>query len=112
MVTLIAVEQRQNAQGENFFALLLEGDLTFVTSKQSGRLYATAFRISVPSTFSEEGAKRFIGKQLPGIINKVECEPYEYTTKQGEVIVLNHTYSYSPNPANLAESIIGGNPEM
>lgn len=111
MVSILNYEQRTNAQGEKFIALILQGDIEMVQSKASGRMYATAFKVSIPSTFTESTAKKFVGRDLTGVINKVECEPYSYTTKDGEVLTLNHTYVYCPNPSNLAE-VIGANPAM
>jgi len=36
-----------------------------------------------------------VGSELPGKIEKVECEPYEYTVQQtGEILVLNYRYSF------------------
>jgi hypothetical protein len=108
MVTVSAFEQRKNAQGEPFIALTLTGDLEIATSKASGKVYATVRKISIPSTFDEVTAKLMLGKQLKGEIQRVECEKYEYISKQtGEVLTLSHSYVYNPNPSNLAEVIEG-----
>ena len=108
MVTITACEQRKNAQGEPFMALVLTGDLEIVTSKISGKPYATVHKISIPSTLDESIAQKMIGKQLRGEIQKVECEPYDYTSKKtGEILTLTHQYVYNPNPSNLAEVIEG-----
>lgn len=112
MVTVTGYEQRKNAQGESFISLLLQGDLELVKSQQSGRFYATARKISIPSTFNEQTAKAMVGRQMPGVITKVETEPYQYVTKDGEVLTLNHTYNYNPNPSNLEENVFEGKPVM
>ena len=68
-----------------------------VQSLDSGNFYATVKKCSVSSTFSEEQAAQFIGKQLPGTINRMDCDPYDFTIPEtGEVIELSHRWVYSP----------------
>lgn len=108
MVTVIGVEQRKNAKDEVFNCLIISGDLEIATSKTTGKPYATVRKMSIPCTFDEVLAKTMIGKQLKGEIQRVECEPYEYTNQDtGEVLNLTHTYQYCPDPSNLAEVIMG-----
>ncbi len=88
-----------NADGEPFNALTLMGDITFVLSSKTGNFYATAWKGSISTTFSEEVCKGLVGKSLPGEIQKVDSEPYEYTIPStGETIMLTHKYRYNPNP--------------
>jgi hypothetical protein len=36
-----------------------------------------------------------LGQELPGRVEKVECEPYEYAIPQtGEIVLLTHRYEY------------------
>lgn len=109
MVIVSAFETRQNSQGEDFSVIILEAEeLEIVTSQNTGKQYAKVQRMSIPCTFSEETAKRMMGKQLPGEIQRRECEAYEYTSKQtGEVLTLTHSYAYNSNPSNLEEVIVG-----
>jgi hypothetical protein len=68
-----------------------------VKSQKTERFYATARKVTIPSTFNEETCKSLIGTEMPGRIVKVETEPYEYTLKEtGEVIELSHRYEYQP----------------
>lgn len=76
MVKIISAEKRMNSEGESFNALILQGGVELVMSKETGRFYATAKQASVPSTFDEETCKDLIGTELPGSVKKVECEPY------------------------------------
>lgn len=86
-----------STSGELFVSLILEGDLELILSQQSGRFYATTRRCSISSTFDESTAAIMVGKQIPGNIQKKECEPYDYTiTDTGEVIKLSHRYEYVP----------------
>jgi hypothetical protein len=105
MVTVSTYHIRTNKDGKSFIALELQGDMELVQSMETGRFYATAKRCSITSTFNEETAKTLIGKQMPGTIQRVEAEAYEYTVPEtGEVILLQHTYSYVPELKNPAPS--------
>lgn len=106
MVTIIDYRKRENLQGENFFSLILQGEVCLVQSKTTGMMYATALNTSIPSTFNETTCKSLIGKQLPGIIRKVECESYEYKIKEtGETILLEYKYVYSTDVMENEEAI-------
>lgn len=111
MVTVSGVETRKNSKGEAFAVLILTGDLQIVNSKTTGKQYATIHKISIPCTFPKNVAKTMIGKELPGEIQKQDCEPYEYASKTtGDVLTLKHSYAYNPNPSNLLETVIEGKP--
>jgi hypothetical protein len=113
MVTVTGVETRKNSKDESFCLLILQGGLEIVTSKATGKQYATIHKVYIPATFDENVAKGMIGKELKGEIQRQETEPYEYTLKStGEQVVLNYNYTYNPNPTNLAEVVIGANPAM
>ena len=106
MVTIVDYKLRSNKVGEEFYALMLEGDIELVKSATTGNFYATARRTSITSTFNEATCKSLIGKQLPGTIKKVECEPYEYVDQDtGELVELNHRYVYDPEPSTVEETV-------
>ena len=43
-----------------------------------------------PSTFDQETCKSLIGQQLDGTVEKVDCEPYEFTSEEtGEIMILD-----------------------
>jgi hypothetical protein len=97
MVTIIDFETRMNAEGQPYIALILQGDVQLVLSKETGKYYATSKKVGISSTFNTETAKSLIGKQLPGVIVKESCEPYDYTNPTtGEVVQLNFHYVYKP----------------
>lgn len=109
MVTISSYVQRTNAEGEIFHALIIQGGIEMVQSKETGNFYATAKRASITSTFDEETCKSIIGTQIPGSIKKVECEPYEYTIKEtGEIITLNHHWTYLPEGETVEENVFEG----
>jgi len=95
MVTITNFKERQREDGTSFFVLEIQGGIEMVRSQQTGNFYATAKKATLPSTFDEATCKGLIGTQMPGSVQKVECEPYEYTVKEtGEVLLLNHRYTY------------------
>lgn len=83
--------------GTVFISLELTGSLELVQSQNTGKFYATVRRCRIPSTFDEKTAAMMVGEQVEGDIVRVTVEPYEYTNKTtGEVIMLQHSYSYRP----------------
>lgn len=108
MVTIIGVEKRKNRQDEEFNVLIIQGGIESVLSKLTGKPYITARKTSVPCTFDDVFVKHLIGKELPGTIERITCDPYEYIIpKTGEKITLEHTYQYSGDPVNIEETVMG-----
>ncbi|MCK3683972.1 hypothetical protein [Maribellus sp. YY47] len=95
MVTIVDIVKRSSREGNEFVALIVQGELEMLTSK-SGNLYAAARKASIPSTLEFEAARLMIGKELPGSIEKVECAPYEHFTPEGEILQLNHRWQFVP----------------
>jgi len=96
MVTIKAAHLRESERG-NYVSLELVGDPELVQSSNTGRFYATQRRCFVSATFDIDTAQMMLRKQMPGIIERVECEPYEYTLPEtGEVIMMGHRYDYAP----------------
>lgn len=97
MVIITDYAVKESSTGEVFISLLLQGDVEFIQSQETGNFYATARKCSISSTFSESAAKLMIGKEMPGNIVKEPCDPYDYTIKEtGEVVQLDYTYRYTP----------------
>ena len=97
---MVRVKSYALRSGENgdYVSLELEGDLEMVQSSNTGRFYATTRRCSISSTFDEPTAQKMIGKELPGAIVRVQCEPYEYVVPEtAETIQLVHRYDYRPD---------------
>ena len=104
MVKIIRAEQRKNAAGEVFNALILQGDLEMVQSEQTGNYYATARTCSVTSTFDDKVCEKLIGTEIPGKIEKVKVAPYEYENPEtGEILSLEHSYEYMPDDDQVQE---------
>lgn len=62
---------------------------------------------SMPATFDEATCQSMVGKQIPGSIQKIECEPYEYTIpRTKEVIELDYNYSYVPLENSTPEKAV------
>lgn len=93
-VKIVDYKARISMEGKPFFALVLQGGIEIVKSA-SGNSYATAKTASMPTTFNEHVCKGLIGSELPGTINRVEVDPYEYVVPDtGEVILLSHRFEY------------------
>ena len=100
MVKISGFKQHKTADGKTFVTLELQGDVELIQSMETGKFYATTKHCSISSTFNEEEAKTFIGKQFPGRIERVNVDEYDYTIRDtGEVIKLCHSYVYNPEEA-------------
>ena len=109
MVTVIGYDKRVSEEGREFFTLSIQGGVEVVQA-QSGNLYMTARKTSIPSTFDEEGCQILLGKELPGEIEKVPCDSYDYINKDtGETITLSHTYEYVEEKKQVNNQILGYN---
>ncbi|MBW6501243.1 MAG: hypothetical protein K0B05_07605 [Bacteroidales bacterium] len=107
MVTIVGVEKRKNkAKNEDFNVMVLQGEVEVAVSKTTGRPYLTAKKTSLPCTFTERFASTLIGKSLPGMIERKECDPYEFTVPgTKKKLSLNHTFLYSPDPSTIEEVV-------
>lgn len=106
MVRIVDYKERESEEGKVFFVLEIQGGIELVKSQNTNNFYATARKASVTSTFNEVTCKALIGTELPGRIEKQECEPYEYVIEDtGEVIELSHRYAYVPEELSTNEGI-------
>lgn len=97
MLTITDYKIAESKQGKEFVSLTLTGGLEFVQSQETGNFYAKGMKCRIPSTLDETSAKALLGTQVPGRIERIGCESYDYTIKEtGEVIKLAHTYVYLP----------------
>ena len=104
MVQVSNYAVKEKKDGTTFLTLQLTGSVELVQSTNTGKFYATVRKCSIPATFDEAVAKQLIGTTMPGKIVRVECEPYDYTTSNGEVIKLAHSYEYVPVEAATVDS--------
>jgi len=113
MVTVVEYAVRKRNDGTEFIALILQGGLSLVQSKNTGNFYATVKKTSIPSTFDEATAKAMVGEQVAGSVQKKSCDPYEWTNKEsGEIITLDYRWVYLPEGATLEEAIFEGEPQV
>lgn len=95
MVRIVNYQKRTTEEGKDFFVLQIQSGITMVKSKETGKFYATANKATLSSTFDEETCKALIGTEMSGKVEKVACEPYEYTIREtGEIITLAHRFEY------------------
>jgi len=106
MVTITGTEKRKNSEGKDFNVLILQGDIEVVVSKETDKPYMTARKTSIPCTFDETIAKTMIGQTLPGAIERIEVQPYEFVIPStGKKVKLTHSYQYSKEPATIMEVV-------
>ena len=95
VVRIVDFKVRMNGEGEPFNALIVQGGIELIKSKDTGMFYATAKKASIPSTFDDNTCESLIGQELPGTVQKVECEPYSFTNEEtGEVIELDYRWVF------------------
>jgi hypothetical protein len=95
MVRISNYIKRTTEDAKEFFVLELQGGIEMVKSQDTGKFYITARKTTISSTFDEATCQALIGTELPGKIEKVECEEYSYTIKDtGEIITLKHRFEY------------------
>lgn len=105
MVTIVNYKERLKDDGTSFFVLELQGGIEMTQSKTTGMFYATAKKAIISSTFDEVTCKGLIGTQIPGSIEKQECEPYEYVVQEtGEEIILSHRWVFIPEGTDTTSS--------
>lgn len=113
MVKIIDYAKRLNAEGKEFFVLILMGGLEFIKSSISGNFYATAWKTSITSTFNEDTCKSLVGTKVQGIIERVASEPYEFKIPTtGETIILQHKLKFTPAPNSPSMEEAVFTPEM
>tara|TARA_R110002051_G_scaffold88179_4_gene155433 strand:+ start:25592 stop:25936 length:345 start_codon:yes stop_codon:yes gene_type:complete len=95
MVKIVDYKTMSRENGESFHALVVQGGLESVRSKETNRNYFTVRQTTVPCTFDEDTCKSLIGSELEGSVVRVEVEPYEYVNEDtGQALMLSHRYEY------------------
>ena len=106
MVRIIDFKVRMNGEGEPFVALIVQGGIELVKSRESGMMYATAKKASIPSTFSEKTCESLIGQELDGSVQKAECAPYTFTNEEtGEVMELDYRWVFVKEGETVGEAV-------
>ena len=107
-MVLITGYQKKQVGEKDFFLLELQGeDIEIIISQTTGMPYATTRKTLLSTTFNEAMCANLVGKQLPGTINKVEVEPYQFVVKEtGEEMTLNYKYVYTTSEKQTAEEAV------
>lgn len=109
MVTVVNIKKRQNANGEDFLTLELQGQVEMIKAVNTGKYYAHARKATITTTLNEATCKALIGTKFPGLIKKVDCDEYSYQVPgTTETIILNHQYQYIAENANVEEAVFSG----
>jgi hypothetical protein len=107
MVTIVDFVKRQNREGVEFNALILQSGIELVKSKETGNYYATSKKASITSTFSDAECQNLIGQQIPGSVQRAECDPYSFANQEtGEVVELTHRWVYLKEGETIEEKVI------
>lgn len=95
MVRVTDYKVRKSSKGNSFFALVVQGGMEAVRSRDTGQIYFKLKTATVQTAFDEETCENLVDKELNGRIEKVKCEPYEVENQDtGEVIELCHRNEY------------------
>ena len=107
MVTIVDYKTYERENGEQFYALVVQGGVEPVKSQKTGRTYFTARTARVSCTFGEETCAKLLGNEMPGKIIRVDVDPYEYAIPDtGEIIHLSHRNEYvSEEDAVIKEQV-------
>lgn len=109
MVQITDYKDYEKDNGEKFYILVVEGGVEAVVSKATGKTYLTTRTARVSCTFNERTCKNLIGTSLPGVITRVEVEPYSYLIEEtGELIERTHRNEYMSDE----EAILNKNVEI
>ncbi len=105
MVTIKNFKTISKKNGEQFYALLVQGGVEPVKSDKTGKIYFTARTALVPTTLDESTCQELIGEEFNGTVKKIECEEYDYTMEStGETIKLSHRWQYVDDNLDLVDS--------
>ena len=97
MVTIVEVAERTAANGNTFCSVMVAGDASVYTNAE-GKASLVALKASIPSNLPKDVLESMIGNKLPGKVERVETEPYQWTNPNtGEELTLSHTYKYVPD---------------
>ena len=106
MVTIVGFQKRTNAEDQEFNVLVLQGGIELIKSSETGNYYASAKRATITCTFDERMCRQLIGSKLPGTVERVPCEEYDFSIPDTEEVVkLSHTFKYNAEPASAEEHV-------
>ena len=105
MVKIVGFKTFERKDGSEFCALIVQGGIEAVKSKETGKTYFTARKVNVSCTFDEVMCESLIGSDFPGSIQKVEVDAYQYAIPDtGEMITLTHSYQYVSEEENVVKN--------
>ena len=105
MVKIVDFKVYEKEDGTEFCALIAQGGIESIKSKETGKVYLTVRKAIVPCTFNQSECETLIGMELEGHIDKVETEPYQYTVEStGEQITLTHRNEYVSKELDIVKN--------
>ena len=107
MVKIIGTKVMQRKNGEQFSMLVVQGGLEPILSKKTGKIYFTMRTANVSTTMDNTTCLTLVGTELPGSVEKRNCEPYQYFVQEtGELLILTHNWQY------VDEEFVNANSQM
>ena len=94
MVQVLDVVERTNSVSGNTFRVVIVGSDAQVVFSKDGNPRVDAVKTGIPSNLPIEALQALIGSELPGKIEKQECEPYTFTGSDGEEVTLDYRWQY------------------
>jgi hypothetical protein len=94
MVKITKYTVKKNKDGGKFIVLTITGGVSVQRSETTGNPFVSTLKTNILANVDEQTAKAMIGQELPGSIVKQACEPYQYTTPDGETKLLEYSYQY------------------
>lgn len=102
MIQITNVKIVPTNDGKELISFVIEGGIELVQSATTSKFYAKGKKALLNTSLSKSAAEAMIGSSIPGSIQRVPSEPYEYVIKEtGEKIMLHHSYTYSPEEAEV-----------
>ena len=95
MVQVLDVVERTNSVSGNPFRVVIVGGAAQVVFSKEGKPRVDTVRAGIPSNLPTEVLTNLIGSELPGKIEKQECEPYTFTGSDGEEVTLDYRWQYA-----------------
>jgi len=107
MVKIINYKTATSNDGNQFILLKVSGGLQPVQSMTTGKIYFKGKTAYVASNLDEASAQAVIGSEMPGVINRMPCEPYDYIVEStGESITIDYRFEYQLEEPTIQASAV------
>lgn len=98
--------ERNNSKGETFFVIQVSGGNEFITSKDTGKVYLSSKKATIPTSFSQQQCEAILGSEFTGQILKEQCEPYSFFDDNGTEHTRDFRYVFVPATEETYEDAV------